>query len=68
MAKGKGWGNIRYEEPEIYDPLGLLDEDNDDNSERISVYEAAELWRDSGMDEDEMYGYSEEELREALNS
>lgn len=53
MAKGKGLGNIRYEEPEIYDPLGLLDEDDDNGSERISVYEAAKLWRDSGMDKKE---------------
>ena len=40
---------------------------SDDSDERISVYDAAEIWRDSGMDEDEMYGYTEEELREALD-
>lgn len=36
----------------------------DDDS--LSVYEAAEIWMSSGMDEDMMYGYTEEELREAL--
>ena len=66
MSKRKGWGNIHYEEPEILDPLGLLD-DNNDEDERISVHDAAELWRDSGMDEDETYGYSEDELRAALD-
>lgn len=67
MSKRKGWGNIHYEEPEILDPLGLLDDNDDDEDERISVHDAAELWRDSGMDEDETYGYSEDELRAALD-
>ena len=40
---------------------------SDDSDERISVYEAAEIWRDSGMDEDETFGYSEDELRAALD-
>ena len=66
MSKRKGWGNIHYEEPEILDPLGLLDDD-DNEGERISVHDAAELWRDSGMDEDETYGYTEDELRAALD-
>ena len=40
---------------------------DDEDDERISVYDAAEIWRDSGMDEDETYGYSEDELRAALD-
>ncbi len=35
--------------------------------EYISVYDAAEIWRDSGKDEDSMFGYSEAELEKALN-
>ena len=44
------------------------DDDYDDESESISVYDAAEIWYSSGQDEDEMYGYTEEELRRAYNS
>lgn len=39
-------------------------EDSDDES--ISVYDAAEIWASNGKDEDYMFGYSEEELEEAL--
>ena len=41
------------------------DDYEDDDSERISVYDAADMWYSSGQEEDEMYGYSEEELRRA---
>ena len=41
-------------------------EQSDD--ENISVYDAAEIWRDSGKDEDNTFGYSTEELEDALNS
>ena len=37
-----------------------------DGSERIDVYDAALIWQSSGMDEDRTFGYTEEELREAL--
>lgn len=40
---------------------------DDEDDERISVYDAAEMWRDSGEDEDEMYGYTEAQLRRALD-
>lgn len=39
-----------------------------DDDERLSVYDAAEIWRDSGKDEDNMFGYTEEELEDALDS
>lgn len=39
---------------------------DDDDGERIDVYEAALIWQSSGMDEDRMFGYSEDELRDAL--
>ncbi|MBR3917215.1 MAG: hypothetical protein IKJ59_00565 [Clostridia bacterium] len=45
------------ENPEYFD---------DDNYHGISVYEAADIWLSNGKDEDYMYGYSEEELEDAL--
>ncbi|MDF2800388.1 MAG: hypothetical protein K0S61_291 [Anaerocolumna sp.] len=41
-------------------------DDDDDDSESISVYEAAEIWASHGKDEDYIFGYSEEELENAL--
>lgn len=43
-----------------------LDDDDEDDSESLSVYEAAEIWASHGKDEDYMFGYSEEELEDAL--
>lgn len=47
---------------------GLEDdyEDDYDSDESIDVYDAAEIWFSNGMDEDYTFGYSEEELRRAL--
>lgn len=42
------------------------DDNYDDDDEGLSVYEAAEIWASNGMDEDYMFGYTEEELEEAL--
>lgn len=42
------------------------DEDDEIDSESISVYDAAEIWLSNGKDEDYMFGYSEEELEDAL--
>ena len=42
------------------------EEDYDDDDERLDVYTAAENWLASGEDEDCMFGYTEEELRNAL--
>lgn len=36
------------------------------SNERISVYDAAEIWMSNGKDEDYMFGYSEDELENAL--
>ena len=41
-------------------------DDEDDDDERLSVYEAAEIWASNGKDEDYTFGYSEEELEAAL--
>ena len=39
------------------------DYDDDEYEERISVYDAVDIWLSSGMDEDYTCGYSEDELR-----
>lgn len=44
---------------------GINEYDGNDD-EALSVYDAALIWASNGMDEDYMYGYSEEELEEAL--
>lgn len=41
----------------------VLDEDSDED---ISVYDAALIWASNGKDEDYMFGYTEEELEDAL--
>ena len=49
--------------------IDFREEDEDDDfGESLSVYEAADIYASKGKDEDYMFGYSEEELEEALNS
>ena len=60
----------------VLDDFGLWDGESytcewcdleyDDEDENISVYEAAEIWLSNGKDEDYMFGYSKEELEDAL--
>lgn len=42
------------------------EDDEDEDSESISVYDAALIWASNGKDEDYMFGYTEEELEDAL--
>lgn len=42
------------------------DDDDDDDGERLSVYDAALIWASNGKDEDYTFGYTEEELEDAL--
>lgn len=37
-----------------------------DDDEALSVYDAALIWASHGKDEDYMFGYTEEELEDAL--
>ena len=46
--------------------MSEFDDDDDEDGESLSVYEAAEIWRSNGMDEDYTFGYSEDELRDVL--
>ena len=41
-------------------------EDDEDDSEYLSVYDAALIWMSNGKDEDYTFGYTEEELEDAL--
>lgn len=42
------------------------EDDEEQNGEGYTVYDAALAWFSHGMDEDYMFGYSEDELRDAL--
>lgn len=44
---------------------GASDDEDDGDDESLSVHDAADIWRSRGMDEDYMFGYSEDELRRA---
>lgn len=50
----------------IYEIEGIDYEDEDDNGECLSVDDAAMIWLSHGKDEDYMFGYTEEELEDAL--
>lgn len=43
-----------------------LEDDDDENGEPISVYDAAQIWASHGKDEDYTFGYSIEDLEDAL--
>lgn len=49
----------------IKEEFGEDDEDDEDH-EGLSVYEAADIWASHGKDEDYMFGYTEDELENAL--
>lgn len=40
--------------------------DDEDDGESLSAYDAAQIWASHGKDEDYMFGYSEDELEDAL--
>lgn len=42
------------------------DDYDDDSGEGLSVYDAAQIWASYGKDSDYTFGYSEEDLEEAL--
>ena len=47
--------------------MSEFDDDDDEDGESLSAYEAVDIWLSSGMDEDYTSGYSEEELRDAMH-
>ena len=42
------------------------DDYDEEHEEALSVSDAADIWMSSGKDEDYMFGYTEEELEDAL--
>ena len=60
---GRSKGKKGSSEPEDYE---IDDYDEDDESESLSVYDAALIWASNGKDEDYTFGYSEDELEDAL--
>ena len=57
ISSARRTGNNDYDEE--------YDEDYDE-SEKLSVWDAADIWASNGFDEDYTFGYSEEELKKAL--
>lgn len=43
------------------------EDEDDEEGEPLSVYDAADIWRSRGEDEDVAFGYSDEELRQAAD-
>lgn len=61
------WGRWDGETYVCYHCSGEFDNDDDYvDDEYISVQNAALIWASNGKDEDYMFGYSEEELEDAL--
>jgi hypothetical protein len=60
-------GRIQEKIAEAEDDFRLAhDDDADrDSGETLSVWDAADIWLSNGMDEDYMFGYTQEELRRA---
>jgi septal ring factor EnvC (AmiA/AmiB activator) len=61
-------GDFRRAQEHVDSLLSGADDDDDadgDTGESLSVWDAADIWRSNGMDEDYRFGYSEDELRRA---
>lgn len=54
-----------HDDPQVLISEFNPNEDDDEAGESLSVYEAADIWRSKGEDPDYMFGFSEDELREA---
>lgn len=55
-----------WEDPHGYKHMQITPIEDDDDGEELSVYDAALIWASNGKDEDYMFGYSEDELEDAL--
>lgn len=57
-----------HQDPELmyseYDPN---EDEDDEEGESLSVYDAADIWRSKGEEEDYTSGYDEDELRRAAD-
>ena len=62
LGKNKKMKNLHENDARI----SLNNSELEDESEYISVDEAADIWVSNGEDEDYMFGYTREELEKAL--
>lgn len=56
----------KIDEDTYYCKWCATEDDDDDDGEGLSVYDAALIWASHGKDEDYTFGYSEDELEDAL--
>ena len=64
------FGNNNHDDDSDHiDPIipDFDDDDEDDDGQTLSVDDAALIWLSNGMDEDYTFGYTEDELRDALD-
>jgi hypothetical protein len=59
-------GDLDWECPQCGRVIAFGEPDDDGNDESLSVYDAALIWASNSKDEDYMFGYTEEELEDAL--
>lgn len=68
MSFWKFGNNNHDDDSDHIDPIiPYFDDDDDDDSQTLSVDHAALIWFSNGMDENYTFGYTEEELRDALD-
>lgn len=68
MSFWKFGNNNHDDDSDHIDPIiPYFDDDDDDDSQTLSVDDAALIWFSNGMDENYTFGYTEEELRDALD-
>lgn len=60
--------HYRTDDGEVEECRCMIGEDHgDEETQSLSVYDAADIWLSNGMDEDYSFGYSEGELRRAAD-
>jgi len=68
---GRLFGTGADEDPEspVTDDDEYDDDDgDDDDGQGVDVHSAADIYFSAGMDEDQMFGYSHDELQKAFDS
>jgi len=66
LFKKKSNDNIN-DSSDLSDLDEVNDDYDDDDSEALDVDDAAQIWRSYGRDEDYMFGFTQEELENALD-
>ena len=66
LRRLKDWTGSWDGETYVCDYCAAEYDDDDVDDEELSVEDAALIWASNGKDEDYMFGYTEEELEDAL--